>query len=71
MCRVLELSCTHVLMLVFVRNIKKFMVQGGDPSGSGTGGESVYGEPFPDEFHQRLSFSHRGIVAMANDGERN
>ena len=47
------------------------MVQGGDPTGTGTGGESVYGGPFPDEFHQRLNFSHRGIVAMANDGERN
>ena len=56
---------------IFHRVIKDFMVQGGDPSGSGTGGESIYGEPFPDEFHQRLSFSHRGIVAMANDGERN
>ena len=47
------------------------MVQGGDPTGTGTGGDSVYGETFIDEFHQRLNFSHRGIVAMANDGERN
>ena len=56
---------------VFHRVIKDFMVQGGDPTGTGRGGESVYGEPFMDEFHQRLTFSHRGIVAMANDGERN
>ena len=47
------------------------MVQGGDPTGTGTGGDSIYGETFIDEFHQRLNFSHRGIVAMANEGERN
>ena len=47
------------------------MVQGGDPTGTGTGGESIYGQPFLDEFHSRIRFSHRGIVAMANDGSRN
>ena len=56
---------------IFHRVIKEFMVQGGDPSGTGTGGESIYGGPFLDEFHSRLTFSHRGIVAMANDGSRN
>lgn len=45
------------------------MIQGGDPSGTGTGGESIYGFPFKDEFHQRLRFSRRGIVAMANAGK--
>eukprot|EP00727_Mastigamoeba_balamuthi_P008568 m51a1_g4333 putative peptidyl-prolyl cis-trans isomerase cwc27 homolog (537) ;mRNA; r:146118-147934 len=52
---------------LFHRVVKGFVVQGGDPTGSGEGGESVYadGAPFPAEFHQRLRFTHRGIVAMA------
>ena len=33
------------------------------------GGESIYGEPFKDEFHSRLRFTHRGLVAMANGGK--
>lgn len=35
--------------------------------GTGEGGESIYGKPFIDEFHSRLRFSHRGLVAMANN----
>ncbi len=50
----------------FHRLIPGFMIQGGDPTGTGSGGESIYGKPFIDEFHQRLKFSHRGIVAMVN-----
>ncbi|WVY89287.1 hypothetical protein V8G54_034801 [Vigna mungo] len=56
---------------IFHRVIKDFLVQGGDPTGSGTGGESVYGGVFADEFHSRLKFKHRGIVAMANAGSPN
>ncbi|PPD98203.1 hypothetical protein GOBAR_DD04774 [Gossypium barbadense] len=52
----------------FHRIIKGFLVQGGDPTGCGTGGESIYGSVFPDEFHSRLRFNHRGIVACANAG---
>lgn len=44
------------------------MIQGGDHSGTGSGGQSVYGGPFEDEYHSRLKFAHRGIVAMANPG---
>ncbi|KAI4377525.1 hypothetical protein MLD38_015132 [Melastoma candidum] len=53
---------------VFHRIIKDFLVQGGDPTGTGTGGESVYGSAFIDEFHSRLRFKHRGLVACANEG---
>lgn len=53
---------------IFHRIIKSFMVQGGDPTGTGTGGESIYGGTFSDEFHSRLRFSHRGLVACANSG---
>ncbi|XP_022941219.1 peptidyl-prolyl cis-trans isomerase CYP57 [Cucurbita moschata] len=53
---------------IFHRIIKDFIVQGGDPTGSGTGGESIYGGVFPDEFHSRLRFKHRGLVACANAG---
>ncbi|KAL6882097.1 hypothetical protein ACP4OV_011569 [Aristida adscensionis] len=53
---------------LFHRVIKSFLVQGGDPTGTGTGGESIYGAPFADEFHSRLRFNHRGLVACANAG---
>lgn len=51
---------------IFHRVVKDFMIQGGDPTGTGRGGESIYDKPFKDEFHTRLKFTHRGIVAMAN-----
>ncbi|KAL1266950.1 hypothetical protein QQF64_002625, partial [Cirrhinus molitorella] len=53
---------------IFHRVVPDFIVQGGDPTGSGTGGESIYGRPFKDEFHSRLRFNRRGLVAMANAG---
>lgn len=52
----------------FHRVVPDFIVQGGDPTGTGTGGESIYGKPFRDEFHSRLRFNRRGLVAMANAG---
>lgn len=57
--------------MVWHRVVPGFCVQTGDPTGTGTGGESIYGHPFADEYHQRLRFSRRGIVAMANAGEPN
>ncbi|KAF8771207.1 Spliceosome-associated protein CWC27 like protein [Argiope bruennichi] len=54
---------------IFHRMIKGFIVQGGDPLGDGTGGESIFGHPFKDEFHSRLRFVRRGLVAMANSGK--
>lgn len=53
--------------IVFHRIIKGFMIQGGDPSGTGRGGESIWNKPFKDEFKDKL-FSHAGILAMANSG---
>ncbi|CAI9590235.1 unnamed protein product, partial [Staurois parvus] len=53
---------------IFHRVVLDFIVQGGDPTGTGTGGESIYGKPFRDEFHSRLRFNRRGLVAMANAG---
>ncbi|XP_014234712.1 peptidyl-prolyl cis-trans isomerase CWC27 homolog [Trichogramma pretiosum] len=54
---------------LFHRIVKGFIAQGGDPTGTGEGGESIYGEPFKDEFHTRLRFVRRGLVAMANAGK--
>ncbi|KAG6615892.1 peptidylprolyl isomerase [Phytophthora cinnamomi] len=56
---------------IFHRIIAGFMVQGGDPTGTGSGGESIYGAPFIDEFHSRLRFNHRGLLAMANENKPN
>uniref|UniRef100_A0A146KJD8 Spliceosome-associated protein CWC27 homolog n=1 Tax=Lygus hesperus TaxID=30085 RepID=A0A146KJD8_LYGHE len=54
---------------IFHRVVKGFIAQGGDPTGTGEGGQSIYGEPFKDEFHQRLRFTRRGLLAMANAGK--
>ena len=53
----------------FHRLIKGFMVQGGDPTGTGKGGESIYGKYFEDEFvDPPLRFVARGTLGMANRG---
>jgi len=56
---------------VFHRLIKDFMLQGGDPTGTGNGGESIYGKGFPDEIHSRIRFKRRGLLAMANENKSN
>lgn len=53
--------------IIFHRVIEDFMLQTGDPTGTGGGGESIYGEPFEDEFSDRL-FNFRGALSMANAG---
>ena len=53
--------------VIFHRIIKDFMIQGGDPTGTGMGGESIYGESFEDEFSEEL-YNIRGALSMANAG---
>ena len=58
--------------LTFHRLVKGFMIQGGDPSGDGRGGDSAWGGPFPDDIQPASALYQqgykRGIVAMANSG---
>ncbi|XP_022085247.1 peptidyl-prolyl cis-trans isomerase-like 3 isoform X2 [Acanthaster planci] len=53
---------------VIHRNIKGFMVQMGDPLGTGKGGTSIWGWKFEDEFVDNLKHNVRGVVSMANSG---
>lgn len=77
-CQQTPLTCRNFIQLclenyytscVFFRVVESFMMQGGDPSNSGSGGSSVYGEAFKDEFHQKLKFNSRGMLGMANTGK--
>lgn len=54
--------------IIFHRVIKNFMIQAGDPTGSGYGGESIWGKAFEDEFKPGIVFDRSGILAMANAG---
>lgn len=54
--------------LIFHRIIKNFMIQGGDPTGTGAGGNSIWGKSFVDEFSPSVKFDKPGLLAMANRG---
>ena len=53
----------------FHRNIRNFMIQGGDPTGTGKGGQSVWGKNFEDEFDGPMTHDARGVISMANKGK--
>ena len=56
---------------IFHRLVPGFVLQGGDPTGTGEGGEAIYdGGLFADEFHSRLKFNRRGLLGMANTGRK-
>ncbi|KAJ3207480.1 heme binding [Entophlyctis luteolus] len=54
--------------VIFHRVIPDFMLQTGDPTGTGRGGQSIYGQKFDDEIHPDLKHSGAGILSMANSG---
>ena len=58
----------HYNGIIFHRVIKSFMIQGGDPTGTGRGGESLWGAAFEDEFSSKVGFDKPGVLAMANAG---
>lgn len=55
--------------IIFHRIIKRFMIQGGDPTGTGSGGTSLWGKEFEDEITPSVRFDKEGLLAMANRGK--
>ncbi|KEF60650.1 peptidyl-prolyl cis-trans isomerase-like 1 [Exophiala aquamarina CBS 119918] len=55
--------------VIFHRIIPDFMVQTGDPTGTGRGGSSIYGDKFADEIHADLKHTGAGVLSMANSGK--
>jgi len=70
-------ACQNILGLIekkyydgitFHRVINKFMIQGGDPTGTGAGGQSLWGKPFENECKSNVRFDRPGLLGMANAG---
>ena len=81
-CDIVPIACDNFLTLAesgyfngvsFHRLIPNFMMQGGDPTGTGRGGKSAFnnGAPIPDEFDERLRHDAAGVLSMANAGRKN
>lgn len=77
-CDIVPKTCENFLALaegnyydgtIFHRSIPSFMIQGGDPTGTGKGGSSVFGGTFEDEIDSRLVHDGRGVISMANSGK--
>jgi peptidyl-prolyl cis-trans isomerase SDCCAG10 len=58
-------------LILVICEFSSLYVSAGDPTGTGTGGSSIWGRPFKDEIHGRIKFNHRGQVAMANENKPN
>ncbi|XP_039292291.1 RING-type E3 ubiquitin-protein ligase PPIL2 [Nilaparvata lugens] len=76
-CDVISKTCDNFIRLCdsgyydntkFHRSIRNFMLQGGDPTATGTGGQSIWGKPFEDDFRSHLNHVGRGVLSMANSG---
>ncbi|KAG1673499.1 RING-type E3 ubiquitin-protein ligase PPIL2 [Nymphon striatum] len=76
-CELVPKTCENFIKLcekgyyngtIFHRSIRNFMIQGGDPTGTGKGGESAWGKLIKDEFKPHLIHQGRGILSMANSG---
>uniref|UniRef100_A0A8C4WY59 RING-type E3 ubiquitin-protein ligase PPIL2 n=1 Tax=Eptatretus burgeri TaxID=7764 RepID=A0A8C4WY59_EPTBU len=76
-CDMVPKTCENFILLcqrgyydntIFHRSIRNFMIQGGDPTGTGKGGDSAWARPFKDEFKPNLTHTGRGVLSMANSG---
>jgi len=77
-CDMTPLACENFITLcekkyyvgtILHRNIRHFMIQGGDPTATGKGGESIWKRPFQDEFNPSLKHDGAGVLSMANKGK--